>query len=284
MQSLLRLTFIFLALLTTHSFAGNNSAVAQRIISLSPHTTELLYSAGAGDKVIAVDADSNYPSHMRTLPKVATHISINIEQILTLKPDLIVDGEGYHTKAVLAQLRSLNIPLHEVQAKSLTDIAASIRTLGQLAGTTAIADSTANTFEERLQLLQSRYADTAPVTVFFQIWFDPLMTIGRSNFVNDAIRLCGGKNIYSEVEGHFPRIGIETLLIADPQLIVAYGKDAQAKTQLQDAWKEHSSLTAVKNNSFLIVPYALLSTPGPRVLEGVSTLCQKLDSIRQQAK
>ena len=281
MRRILVLTCSLLMLCITSLKASSNLAPAQRIISLSPHTTELLYSAGAGDKIIAVDADSNYPSQALLLPRVATHASINIEQIVILKPDLIVDGDGYHLQAVLQQLDTLRVPFHQVQTTSLAGVAESIQILGQLAGTTVIADSAANNFTEKLQQLKTRYSGNTPIPVFFQIWFDPLMTIGSSSFVNDAMELCGGRNIYANTAGAFPQISIESLLIENPRLIVAYGNDAQIISQLQTEWKQHASLSAVKNNNYLVIPHALLATPGPRVLEGVEMLCQKIASIHK---
>ncbi|MGY0216878.1 ABC transporter substrate-binding protein [Endozoicomonadaceae bacterium StTr2] len=253
-----------------------------KVISLSPFTTELLFTAGAGSHLIAVDDDSTFPEQARSLPKVASHNSINVEQILRLQPDLIVDGSGYHSSQHMQQLHSLGIPFYSVEIDRLTDIPKSLQKLGQLTDSSAAADKAAAEFMEQYQQLLQQYSDRKTVPVFIQIWTDPLMSVGQDNFINDALKLCGASNIFANTPGSFPQVSMESLLQENPQLILTFG-DSSRINEMQSYWSRYTAIPAVAHNRFLIVPHALLATPSPRVIKGVRQLCQTIDTVRQNS-
>ena len=276
LQTFLTAAMLLCALTEVAAAQGKYS----RIISLSPFTTELLFSAGAGEKLIAVDDDSNFPEQAGSLPKVASHNSINAEKILQLQPDLIVDGSGYHPPLLVQQLRNLGIPFHPLKIRQLTDIPESMLQLGQITAGTAEAEKAAAAFMSEYQQLTRLYSNWANIRVFIQIWADPLMTVGEDNFINDALRLCGATNIFANTPGSFPPVSVESLLQERPQLILAFG-DSSTVDELKSHRRRYASAPAVKHNRFLVLPHALLATPGPRVMTGVSKLCQAIDTVRQ---
>lgn len=252
---------------------------AQRIVSLAPHVTELLYAAGAGDKLVGAVEYSNYPEAARTLPRIGSHAAFDLERIAALQPDLaIVWGSG-NPPGQVAQLRRLGIAVFVNEPRRIEDIAISLRQVGALAGVPA--ETAARTFEQRLAGLRARFAAAAPVSVFYEIWNQPLMTIGGTHVINQAISVCGGRNVFGALNQLAASVELEAVLRADPEVIVASGMDRERPEWL-DHWQRWPSLKAVKNRNLFFIPPDLLQRHTPRILDGVEQLCMALDTSRQR--
>lgn len=253
------------------------------IISLSPGTTELLFAAGAGDRVIAVDQHSDFPEAVKKLPNVGGYPNVNVEAIVAMKPDLVVVWTGGNAPKVIDQLESLGISTFHIDVVDFTGIEQAIRRLGQVAGTEKAANRVAEDFTTRLKTLKSHYSQREPVSVFFEIWRSPLMTVGNGLVINDVISLCGGRNIYGDVSERIPRIGIESLITRDPQVIIGSdprGDTLQTRKELMNYWGQWQNLQAVKRHQLFSVSSDLIARPTPRILAGAEMICQQLQAVR----
>lgn len=254
---------------------------ATRIISLAPHLTELLFAAGAGERVLAVVEYSNYPEAAKTLPRIGSHATFDLERIAALKPDLAIAWGSGNPPGQLAQLKRLGIPVFVNEPQRLEDIPASLRKLGQLAGTQHAAEQAAQGFEQRQAALAARHAGQRPVTVFYEIWNQPVMTVGGTHIISAAMSLCGGRNIFATLSQPAAAIELEAVLRADPEVIVASGM-GEERPEWLDQWRRWAQLRAVKQGNLFFVPPDLLQRHTPRILDGTERLCEALAAARRQ--
>jgi len=282
-------TFVFALLLaipasaiTVQDFAGREVSLAQparRIVALAPHIVENLYSAGAGDRLVGVVSYSNYPAQAVEIPRVGSATAFSMEQIVALQPDLVVmwgSGNGMRT---LTQLQELGIPVYVSELRRLSDVPGSIRRLGRLAGTTTVSEREALRIEEELNTLQSRYIGRKRLGVFYQIWNEPLQTVNGEHLISEVIALCGGRNIFSDASSLAPRISLESVLLRDPDAIVASGM-GEARPEWLDQWRSYPSLSAVRSGALFFINPDHVQRPTARVLLGAERLCRQLDSLR----
>ncbi len=272
------------ASITVQDDLGQNVTLpqpARRIVSLAPHVTELLYAAGAGEQIVGASNHSDYPPQAARLPKLGGYNALDLERIASLKPDLIVAWHSGNKPLQLARLRSLGIPVFESQPADFGMIASSLERLGQLAGTEAIAQGAATAFRARWQQLETQYRDRTPVSVFYQIWSQPLMTLNGQHMVSSVLRLCGGRNIFADLPQLAPTVSVEAVVAADPQVILTAG---DARDQPLERWKAFSRLRAVRDGQLHTVNADWLNRAGPRVLEAAQEVCGKLDQARQATR
>jgi iron complex transport system substrate-binding protein len=241
----------------------------QRIISLTPHLTELLFAVGAGSQLVGVDSASDYPAAARTLPRVGDFSRINFERILALKPDLVIVWVGGNRAADIHGLKKLGLPVLHTQATRLDDVARLLRLFGQVSGHVGAGEAAARAYSARLAALQVPVTQTPPVSVFYQVWDRPLMTVGGTHWISDALARCGARNVFSDLGALSPVVSREAVLRRAPELIVS-GSDAP---DVRPQWQRFASLPAVKNQAFVRVNADRLHRPTPRLVEGVAELC-----------
>jgi iron complex transport system substrate-binding protein len=163
------------------------------------------------------------------------------------------------------------------EPREIQDIASDIERLGLLTGNAEVAHQASRLFRERYRSLQSKYAQRSPVTVFYQVWSEPLMTINGAHLISAVIRLCGGVNVFADLPILVPRVGVEAVLRAQPQAIIAAGaRDSQALA----GWRKWSQLQAVRKGNLFLIPYDEIARHTPRVLDGAEHLCVALDQAR----
>jgi iron complex transport system substrate-binding protein len=252
---------------------------ARRIISLAPHMTELLFAAGAGERVVGTIEYSTYPEAAKAIPRIGDSALLDLERIVALKPDLIVVWQHGNAQRQLDKLLSLGIPLFYNQPNRLPDIARAIEQLGRLAGTEAVSLPAARAFLVREAALRQRYAGRAPVRVFYQIWEKPLMSINGEHLISDVIRLCGGENVLAGMKLLVPEISTETVLAADPEVIVGATAETNTRGKL-DNWKAWPRLQAVARDNLFVIHTDLISRHTPRILDGAQRMCEQLNSAR----
>lgn len=252
---------------------------AQRIVSLAPHVTELLFAAGAGAQVVGVVAFSDFPPEAASLPQVGGYSKVDLEAVAALRPDLVVAWKSGNRDAHLDRLRALGIPVFLNEPRSLDDVARSLEQFGQLAGTTDAAAKAAQRFRTRHAALSARYRERPPVSTFYQIWERPLMTINDEHLIADVIRLCGGRNVFGKLGTLSPTVGIEAILAANPEAIVVSGMGA-ARPEWMEQWKRWPGLAANVQGNLFFIPPDILQRHTPRILDGASQLCEQLESVR----
>ncbi|TYC55389.1 cobalamin-binding protein [Marinobacter sp. BW6] len=251
---------------------------AQRVVSLSPGATELLFSAGASAKVVAVSAWSDYPAEAADLPQVGDSNRLDLEAIVSLAPDLVVAWVDGNSRSQLERLSDLGIPVFWLAPRTFDDIAMAVSDLALLTGSPDLGNERAEAFRAEMATLKAQYADARPVKVFYQIWDQPLMTVNREELISKAITLCGGVNVFGELPRLVPRISREAVLEANPEAIITAGSSDDR--QWLEAWREFPSLAAIAAGNLFLEPPDLLARPTLRMADGARHLCQTLEQAR----
>ncbi len=252
---------------------------AERIVSLAPSLTELIFAAGAGEKLVGVVEYSDFPEAAKILPIVGRFDMLDMERIIELRPDLVVAWQTGNPRASVSRLRSLGLTVYIAEPKNLESIPSHIERLAVLAGTQSVATQAAADFRTKLDTLVVRYSSKAPVTTFYQVWDAPLISAGGNELINDIIELCGGENIFADINLVAPKVSAEAVLVRNPVAIIASGMDIERPEWLDD-WKRWPSLTAVANNNLFFVPPELLQRHTPRALQGAEQMCEQIDRAR----
>ena len=252
---------------------------ARRIISLTPHLTELLFAAGAGEHIVGTVEYSDYPAAAQRIARVGDSAQLDLERIVALKPDLIVVWRNGNAQRQLDKLLRLGIPVFYNEPRRLADVPRALEQLGRLAATQAAALPASRAFVERADGLRRRYAGRPLVTVFFQIWDKPLMTVNGDHLISDVIRLCGGQNIFAGLKSLAPEISTEAVLAADPDAIIGVSAEA-GQAQSLELWRRWPRATAVARGNLFSLHSDLISRNTPRVLDAAQQLCEQLDAAR----
>lgn len=264
------------------SMAGDRTAdgpatPARRIVSLAPHLTELLFAAGAGDRIVGASAWSDHPQAARAIPRIGDSHAFDIERILELRPDLAVAWGAGNAPRHVATLERLGIPVHVESAERLDDIGDAIERLGRLAGTQDEAAEAARRYRERLAALRARHAGRPPVRVFHQVWEEPLMTVNGRHPVSDLVAACGGVNVFADAPSLAPRVSREAVLRAAPEVITA----ADDLGDPLAAWRRWPSLPAVAAGRLVELPADAISRLSPRLLDAAGPLCAAIEAARR---
>jgi len=252
---------------------------ARRIVSLAPYLTELLYAAGAGDAIAGTSEFSDYPAAARDIPRVGGGGGLDIEAIIALQPDLVVAWQSGNPAGQLERLQSLGMRLFLSEPRRLLDVPGTLVRLGQLAGHEPVAQAAARAFEVRYRELQRRYSTRPTVDVFYQVWRQPLMTVNGEHLISDVIRLCGGRNVFSDLPVLAPQIDLEAVLAADPDVIIVGTGGTGETAELQD-WSRWPMLAAVAQRHLYGVQRELLVRHSPRILDGAGQVCGILEKVR----
>ena len=259
---------------------------AQKIISLSPHITELVYSAGAGEKIVGVDDSSNYPEAAISIARIGDANHLDIEKILSLQPDLIVAwGNGQSHNQSIAQLIRLKQTVYISSPEDLETIPRTVENLGKLAGTYDRAKQQSQKFRYELIDIINKYSERPSVTVFYEIWNQPLFTINGQHVMSKVIEICGGRNIFADLPILSPEVNIESVISANPDVIIASGvvsgsENGDQRPHWLDDWLQWPTIKAARNNHLYHVPPDLIHRQTFRILEGTRILCEQLQSAR----
>ncbi|MGB5426750.1 MAG: cobalamin-binding protein [Gammaproteobacteria bacterium] len=253
---------------------------ARRIVSLAPYLGELLFAAGAGKAVVGVSEFSDYPEAAAAVKHVGGGSGLDLEAILALQPDLVVAWQSGNPVNQVERLRSLGLTVFLSEPRQLLDVPDTLLRLGQLAGTETVAKAAADSFIARYRQLEKRYAQRPLVSVFYQIWEHPLMTLNGKHLFSDVLRLCSGRNVFAELPALAPQVDVEAVLAADPDVIVVAVDDQDSA--LLAAWQRWPSLSAVQNGHVYAVARDQLVRHTPRILEGAEELCVILEEVRKK--
>lgn len=269
------------AAVTVRDDAGQAVTVdkpALRVISMAPHVTELLFAAGGGSRVVGAVNYSDYPEAAKRIPRIGSNREIDIERVIALKPDLIVAWMHNSSERQIDLVRKLGVPVFQSDPQSLDSIPESVLRLGRLMGTDAAAEATATQLRKQLAGLRAQYARRPPVRTFYQVWDKPLYTLSGKSILTDAMRLCGGVNIFDSLNVVAPIVTIESVLQANPEAIIATAEKNYGGVEL---WKQYGSVQAVRNKNLFTLDGNLLNRAGPRMIEGTAAMCEVLDQARK---
>lgn len=250
---------------------------AQRIVSLAPDLTEILFAIGAGNKIVGVIKGSDYPEAAKKYPVIASYNSVDRERLQTLHPDLIV---VWSESSFRFALQKGSVPIYYSHPNQLQDIPRTMEKLGILAGVSPVAHKAAQSLQARLDFLQKKYADQPPVTVFYELWHDPLITVTQKSWINEAIQLCGGENIFKNLQGVAPVVTLEAVLLKNPDMIVS----TESSTNWKTKWLQWHTLTATQHHYLFSIPPDWLERAGPRLILGTEALCEVIEKVRHQLR
>jgi iron complex transport system substrate-binding protein len=252
---------------------------AKRIVSLAPGATEMLFAAGAGDRVIATVEYSDEPPAARRIPRIGDVAAIDLERLIALRPDVAIIWPGGGNAAQIEKLTRLGLPLYRQQVDALEDLPQSLRRLGVLAGTSVVAEDSARNLERRLAHLRREYAGNRRLTVLLQVWNRPIYTVGGTQLMSDALRLCGAQNVFGDLKVPGPAVDVEAVIARDPDVIVAAAPAGEANDWLAD-WKRFPELQAVKSGRLIPFDNDSFSRLGPSVVSATEGLCKVLAAVR----
>lgn len=257
------------------------TASAQRIVTLSPGATELMFAAGAGHKVVAVVSYSDYPPAALTLPSVGSHTRVDMEALMALQPDLVVTWVTGNPPAQVELLQELGVPTFAIEPRTFEGVSSVIERLATLAGTEPGGFAEAERFRVGIAALTQQYLGVEPIPVFYQVWEKPLMTINNEHLIGKVLKLCGGTNVFGDMPRLIPRISAEVVLQKNPYAILTGSVDGVSDDQL-DEWEKYAGLTAVEKDNLFFVPASPISRPTPRLIDAIKTVCEKLERARER--
>lgn len=254
-------------------------APAKRIVAIAPHLAESLFAAGAGDRLVGTVDYSDYPPEAKKVRRVGGYSRLDLEAIAALKPDLVLAWQSGNNMSQVDKLKGLGLPVYVWQPNRMDDVAGQLERMGQLAGTEPAAHAAAERFRQRLAALRGANANKPKVRVFYQIWKAPLMTVGGPQIISDAIKLCGGENVFGHLPQMAPTVSVEAVLEADPEAIVATGMGDARPEWLAD-WNPWTRMTAVRRGNLFHINPDIMQRHTPRLLDGAERLCAHLDTAR----
>lgn len=252
---------------------------AKRIIALSPHSVELLYLLGVGDRIIATTSFADYPEEAKSIPVIGGYNGIQIEKVLSLQPDLVIAWESGNKLDDLNQLERLGLNVYRSQTNKLSEIANEIRRLGELIGIQNRANKEADKFLAGLSQLKEQYSSKPPIRFFYQLWNEPLRAMAGKSWINEMLLGCGGKNIFDKSVGDYPQVSLENVIAEKPEVIVIPSHHGHGLGE-GDFWKEWPEIPAVKHKRIIYVDGDLLHRFSVRTLQGMKNICEHFEHIR----
>jgi iron complex transport system substrate-binding protein len=250
----------------------------ERIISVAPNLTELLFAAGAAEQLVAVSEYSDFPAAAKSLPRIGDAFRLDYERIVALAPTVAVIWESGTPPEVRTRLEGLGIRVVGIPTLRLDDIAVGLETLGALAGTEKVAAAAAAEFRAEIAGLRAEYRNRPGLRVFVQIDDAPLFTVGGPHLITEIVELCGGSNLFAESTALALPVDLESVLVRAPQMILSIGDGDPVRF-----WARFDGLAAVATGSVYHAPADLLARPSPRISQGAATVCSELDDARQRA-
>jgi iron complex transport system substrate-binding protein len=252
---------------------------APRIVSLSPHITELLFAAGAGARIVGVDDASDYPSAARQIPRLGEVAALDVEGLLRLAPSLVIIWETGTPPRVRTELERLHLHVLATEQRKLDDIGQILVEFGRLAGTSPAADEAARRYRADLDELRTHYGGRTRLKVFYQVWDRPLYTLSGEHVVSEMISLCGGDNIFADLTPLAPIVDREAVLARNPDVILIGASGPDGNAQAAD-WNRFPTLKAVRDQHVFAINPSLVHRMAPRILDGVREVCSALDRAR----
>jgi len=239
----------------------------------------MLYAAGAGHCLVGTIAHSKEPAGAETIPVVGDAETLDFENLLALRPTVVVVAVDVVQRVRIDRIRALGIPVYEVHVTRLGQMSTSIRGLGVLTATQAVADREAARLDDELAAIARRYQGRAPVRVLYQIWDQPIYTIGGKHVINDALTLCGASNIFADLSTAAPAVTREAAVLRNPDLILVSAPPASAE-EWRAAWARFPTLHAVRNQRVLPYTDERMDRMGPSVVDATAGLCEVIDRAR----
>lgn len=253
----------------------------ERIISMAPSITEMLYSFGLGDRIVGVSTYANYPKKATEKEKIGNVTDPNVEKIVSLKPDLVL-AAAVNKMEYIDKLKSLGIPVAGFAPSSISETISVMNKVGRLTGEQFIAKKLTEKMVEQVaeieELVAEKLKDNKRPGVFYEIWHDPLMTAGKGTFIDNLIKIAGGRNIGGLAKGSWPQYSLEKLLLENPEVYIS-SHHSDAHTFTVEGLKErpnYSTLKSVQNDRIHFIKQDVMTRPSPRIIIGLKELAKTI--------
>lgn len=251
-----------------------------RIIALAPHIVEMLFAIGAGEQIIATSEFSDYPAAAKSIPRIGNYMRLQLERIVELQPDLIIAWRSGSPSDDLARLQTLGFQVVYSQPNSLEDIAKELRQFAELSGHSAQGQQLAEQYLAELAIITEQFQQKTPISVFYELWSQPLTTIAKDSWPQQHLSICGVTNPFFDAETSYPLVGIEQIIVKPIQLIIQPLSINQPDKQGFD-WQHWPEIPAVKNQQIIQIDADKMHRMSVRSLEALKSLCEKIDAVRQ---
>ena len=257
-------------------FAPLQALSAERIVTLSPHLTEWVYSLAAQDRLVGVSAFSDYPAQAAELPVIADYQGVDFTALMALEPDLVLAWGGGNKPQDIARLKSLGLEVYISQPQTLDDIGTELLEVAALTGQTDIGQTLVTGYRHELEQIKQQYQHLTPVKVFYYMWSQPLMTIGEGAWANKILASCGAESVFIDSPIDYPEVSVKQVLLRQPELLIAASD--QSVDTLEHFWTPHRTVIKaplVTADANALHRFTL------RITKAINTLCQRIDSYRQ---
>lgn len=250
---------------------------AERIVTLAPHLAELMFTAGAGKRIVGIVEYSDHPAEARSIPRVGDAFRVDLERLIALTPDVVLAWHSGTPRALIERIEGLGLRVETLETQRLADVATVLRTIGEIAGTEHEADAAAAAFERDIEALRRAYSGRPKLRVFVQIGEHPLYTVNGRQIMSELLELCGGENVFARLPELAPAVSIEAVIAADPEIIVVADDVTGEPLAL---WRKWRSIAAVRTRNVYSVEADDVSRATTRLIDGARELCRTLDTAR----
>jgi iron complex transport system substrate-binding protein len=255
-------------------------APAKSLVSLSPHLTELVFAAGAGDQLIATVEYSEFPDAAIEIPRIGDAFRLDIERIVSLHADLVLAWDSGNPGQAIQQLKLLGVPVWSVEIREPAEIADTLQALGTAVGRADTARREAEKIRERLAQLSRRYQGAESLNYFYQVDAKPLFTINGDHLISKGLDLCGGRNVFGEEPGFAFQVGYESVIVSNPDAIFAPQPEGEADPLA--GWRQWQGMRAVQQDALFLLPADPISRATPRFLDSLELACKLLHRLRER--
>jgi iron complex transport system substrate-binding protein len=250
---------------------------AQRIVTLAPSLTELAFSVGAGSRVVGVSAYSDYPPEAKKLPQVSTAAAYSIESIAALKPDLVLAWRDSVRREDIERITAFGAAVFVAHSRNFEDVPRLLKAIGTLTGLDGAAP--AAQYQAKLARVRRDYAGKRELSALLEIWNRPLTTIAGRHFMNEALEICGARNVFQDLDGVAPVVPWEEVYRRDPELVVGASSAAGAG-EFRANWRERPTLRAVRSDRLVFVDADRIQRLTARTPDGIAALCEAIARVR----
>lgn len=275
---------IFICLFMAASFNAHGVIIQQRIVALSPHSVELLFSLGVGDRIVGAMSHSDFPEAAKEIEVIGNHHGLQIERILELKPDLVVAWKGGNKQKDIDRLKQLGVNVYESDSREISQIAEEVLALGKLTGTESQAQTLIKHFHADLLRIKQANQTKSEVRFFYQLWSIPLRTISSSSWMNEILTLCQGENIIQDDNIGYPQVSLERVILAQPDVIIIPSAKAinniEKMKEFGIDWLKWPEIPAVKNRQIYTINSDHAHRFSLRIVNAIEQVCNTFDQVR----
>lgn len=251
---------------------------AQRVVTFAPHLAELAYAVGVDEQLVGVSAWSDFPPPVRDLPVIGDAFTIDQEQLRLLEPDLLLVWESGMPSSTVDELRQGGYRVEVIRTRGIADVGRAMARIGELTGNQSGAAEAIARYEREIDDLRTTYADAAPITVFFQVSARPLYTVNGEHFISEVIAVCGGRNVFADLDDLAPSVTVEAVIERNPDVMLA-GTGAGGDEAF-GVWNRWPDLAANRYGNQMLIPGDLVGRATPRLAAAGRAVCLALDRAR----